>query len=294
MERKVLHEIPPVQDGVFLYIADRHKSAFDYPIHNHEIFELNFVENARGVHRIVGDSTETIGDYDLVLITAPNLEHCWEQGECTSENIREVTIQFYLNFNSNDGVLQSHSFETIRKMFDRARCGLAFPLHAIMKVYNKLDTISQVQDRFYAAQRFFAILYELSRCEGAHELSSSSFARTLAESDSRRIMKVKQFIDEHYHDDIRLEQLADMVNMTPTAFSRYFKKRTGKTLREYIIDIRLGFAIRKLVDSTDAVSEICYDCGFNTLSNFNRLFKERKGCNPTEFREKYQKTRVIF
>jgi AraC-like DNA-binding protein len=90
-----------------------------------------------------------------------------------------------------------------------------------------------------------------------------------------------------------LEQLAELVGMTPTAFSRYFKQRTGKNLSEYIVDIRLGHAARRLVDTTDSVSEICWTTGFNTLSNFNRLFRKRKGCNPTEFREKYQKTKVI-
>ena len=113
------------------------------------------------------------------------------------------------------------------------------------------------------------------------------------DSDSRRVLKVKNYISQHFNDDLRLEQLSSMVGMTPSAFSRFFKQRTGKNLSEFIVDIRLGNAARKLVDTTDSISEICYDCGFNTLSNFNRLFRSRKGCNPTEFREKYYKTKVI-
>ena len=85
-----------------------------------------------------------------------------------------------------------------------------------------------------------------------------------------------------------------MIGMTPSAFSRFFKLHTGKNLSEYIVDIRLGNAARRLIDTTDTVSEICYCCGFNTLSNFNRLFRKRKGCSPTEFREKYCKTKVII
>jgi AraC-like DNA-binding protein len=90
-----------------------------------------------------------------------------------------------------------------------------------------------------------------------------------------------------------LDDLADMVGMTPTAFSRFFKLRTGRTLSEYIIDIRLGHAARKLVDTTMTIAEICYDCGFNNISNFNRIFKKRKGCSPTTFRENYLKTKLI-
>lgn len=71
----VLHEITPLADKDLLYIADRHKREFTYPIHKHDVFELNFVEHANGVRRIVGDSSEVIGDYDLVLITSTDLEH---------------------------------------------------------------------------------------------------------------------------------------------------------------------------------------------------------------------------
>ncbi len=84
-----------------------------------------------------------------------------------------------------------------------------------------------------------------------------------------------------------------MVGMVPNAFSRFFKLSTSKTISEYITDIRLGAAARLLIDTTESVSVICYECGFNTLSNFNRLFRKKKGCSPTEFREKYFKTKVI-
>jgi AraC-like DNA-binding protein len=106
-------------------------------------------------------------------------------------------------------------------------------------------------------------------------------------------MKVKSYIDEHYNEDLSQAVLADLVGMSKTAFSRYFKLRTGKNISEYIVDIRLGHAARMLVDTTDAISEICWTTGFNTLSNFNRLFRKRKGCSPKEFREKYQKTKII-
>ena len=144
------------------------------------------------------------------------------------------------------------------------------------------------------AQELFFILYELSKFDDARELSSSTFAKVDVSSESRRVLKVKEYILAHINDNLRLEQLSDLVGMTPTAFSRYFKLRTGKSLSEYIVDIRLGHAARSLVDTTDSISEICWSCGFNTLSNFNRLFRKRKGCTPTEFREKYCKTKVII
>ena len=94
-------------------------------------------------------------------------------------------------------------------------------------------------------------------------------------------------------DELRLAQLADIAGMSPSAFSRFFKSHTGRTLSEYIIEQRLGYASRMLVDTTNSVAEICYACGFNNLSNFNRIFKKKKNCSPTEFRENYHKTRII-
>ena len=291
-ERRVMHEITPLMGRDVLYIADRRKKEFTYPIHNHEVFELNFVEHAAGVRRIIGDSSEVIGEYDLVLITSPQLEHVWEQNTCTSEDIREITIQFDFGM-VEDSIFGRNPFLSIRKMMNEARKGLCFPLSAIMSVYKELDTLSSIKDGFYAVMQFMTILYELSRCEGARTLASSSFAKVAVEDDSRRILKVKNYINENYMDELRLAQLAEIAGMSASAFSRFFKQHTGRNLSDYIIDIRLGYATRKLVDTSRSISEISFECGFNNLSNFNRIFKKKKGCSPSEFRENYHKTRII-
>ena len=134
---------------------------------------------------------------------------------------------------------------------------------------------------------FFVFSYRFS-------LSSSSFAKIDVHSDSRRVQKVQEYINLHYQEEIRLGQLASMVGMTDVSFSRFFKLRTGKNLSDYIIDIRLGFASRLLVDSTMSIAEICYECGFNNLSNFNRIFKKKKDCSPKEFRENYRKKKKLI
>ena len=291
-ESRVIHEITPLMGKDSLYIADRRKKEFTYPIHNHEVFELNFVEHAPGVRRIVGDSNEVIGEYDKVLITSPDLEHVWEQNVCTSDNIREVTVQFYFDL-SEDGFLSHNPFMSMRKMMQEARKGLCFPLDAIMHVYHLIDTLSSIKDGFYAVTQFMTILYELSKCDGARTLATSSYAKVEAESDSRRILKVKNYINKNYMDEIRLATVSDIAGMSPSAFSRFFKLHTGRNLSEYIIDLRLGYASRMLVDTSKSIAEISYSCGFNNLSNFNRIFKKKKNCSPSEFRENYHKTRII-
>ena len=278
-----------------LYIADRHKSKFSYPLHNHNVFELNFVENAAGVRRIVGDSNEVIGDYDLVLITNPTLEHAWEQHECKSNDIREITIQF--NFGAGmaatDHFFGKTPFESIRHMMKEAQKGLMFPMSAIMKVYDKLSGLSQITDRFTALMEFLNILHTLSLCTGARTLATTSYAKVNIEDDSRRILRVKKYISDNYKYELRLKDLADLANMSESAFCRFFKLHTGRRLSDYIIDIRLGYATRMLIDTTETIAEISFKCGYNNMSNFNRIFKRKKGCSPTEFRNSHHKIKVI-
>jgi AraC-like DNA-binding protein len=286
-----IREITPLSKGDCFYIADRQKTEFTYPIHCHSEFELNFIAHAPGVKRIVGDSIEVIGEYDLVLIAGEDLEHVWQQHECRSQHIREITIQFsselfFANF------IGKNQFDTIRKMLELAQNGLCFPMEAILKTYRLLDKLSSRQG-FAAVLDFLTILYELSlSCGEAWTLSSSSFAKIGANSDSRRVQKVQEYINAHYKEEIRLNELSGLIGMTPAAFSRFFKLRTGKRLMDYIIDIRLGHASRLLVDATMSIAEICYECGFNNISNFNRIFRKRKGCAPKEFRESYRKKKV--
>ena len=292
-EGYVLHEITPLMEKDALYIADRHKKEFTYPIHNHEVYELNFVEHAAGARRIVGDKAEIVGEYDLVLITSCNLEHVWEQADCKSEDIREITIQFKFGDDESDGFFDKKPFEYIRNMIHEARKGLCFNMSAIMKVYDKLNTLSQITDNFEALMQFLTILNTLSRCEGSRTLASSSYAKVNIEDDSRRILKVKNYINENYMYDIKLKDLATIANMSDCAFSRFFKIHTGRTLSDYIIDIRLGYATRMLIDTTQSISEISFQCGYNNISNFNRIFKRKRGCSPSEYRSNYRKIKVI-
>ena len=293
VESKVIHEITPLMGKDVLYIAERRKKEFTYPIHNHKVFELNFVEHAPGVRRIVGDSNEVIGDYDLVLITSPDLEHVWEQNDCISEDIHEITVHFEFDFSDENSIFARNPFTSVRMMMNEARKGLCFPMEAIMKVYQLLNTLSSESDGYYAFMKFLTILYELSRCDGARTLATSSYAKVEVASDSRRVLKVKDYISKNYMNEIRLNDVASLAGMSPSSFSRFFKLHTGRNLSEYIIDMRLGYASRMLVDSTHSIAEIGYGCGFNNLSNFNRIFKKKKGCSPSEFRENYHKTRII-
>ena len=288
----IIHEITPLSEKDCFYIADRRKSEFTYPLHSHSEFEINYIENAEGVRRIVGDSGEVIGKFDLTLIAGEELEHVWEQHDCTSKNIREITIQFSKELFFGN-LIHKNQFSSIRQMLNNGQKGISFPMETIMKIYPLLDTLAAEKSGFHAVMKLLTILYELSMCDNCRTLASTSFAHIDDNTDSRRVRKIYEHINNHYQEEIRLEELAKIIGMTPVALSRFFKLRTGKTVSDHIIDVRLGNATRLLVDTTNSIAEICYDCGFNNLSNFNRIFKKRKECSPKEFRENYRKTKVI-
>ena len=284
-------EITPLGESDCFYLVDRHKTYFDYPVHRHEEYELNFVSNCNGARRIVGDSMEELSTYDLVLV-GPDIEHGWENHNHPECDMREITIQFASDFLEGT-FLSKTQMSSLRTLFNNARTGIAFHLPAIMKIYDRLDVRTQAQPGFIRMLRLLEILYYLSISSDFHLLSSTSFSNVHTPSDSRRILKVQEAISRDYAKPIYLGDMASLAGMTPTAFSRFFKLRTGRTLSEYIIDVRIGHAARALVDTTKTIAEVCYECGFNNISNFNRIFKRKKGCTPKVFRESYTKTRLI-
>jgi AraC-like DNA-binding protein len=284
--RESFTEISRLEPLDIFYVGDRHKTFFEYPAHCHEVYELNFVENAAGVERTIGDSHETIGNLDLVLITGSKLVHVWEQGACPQHDIHEITI--HIDPDTFHGALMDkRAFVSIRRMIERAQRGLAFPEPAIQILREDIVNLAQSNDSFASVIRLFNLLYRLSLVDGARELSSSSFIDAREENEDERVQRAKEYIAKHYMQDISIQELADMVCMNVDSFSRFFRNKTGRTPNRYLIDYRLGIAARMLLTTQLSVAEIGYSCGFNTLSHFNRLFRESKGCTPSEFRERF-------
>lgn len=284
--RESFTEITRLEPLDVYYVGERHKTFFEYPAHCHEVYELNFVENAAGAVRTIGDSHETIGNLDLVLMTGNKLVHVWEQGTCPLQDIYEITIHIDPD-TFRGSLMDKRAFVSIRRMLERAQRGLAFPEAAIQIIKEDIINLAHSNDSFASVIRLFNLLYRLSLVEGARELSSSSFVDSREENEDERVHVIKDYIANHYAENISLKVMAGMVCMSEDSFSRFFKNKTGRTPNRYLIDYRLGIAARLLLNTQLSVAEIGYSCGFNTLSHFNRLFRESKGCTPSEFRERF-------
>jgi len=287
----MIKEITPLTPNDCFTIFSRVKTEFDFPLHFHEEYELNLILNAKGAKRIVGDHISTIDDVELVLV-GPNLPHVWLTHECTTE-ITEITIQWHQDL-FDEKFLKRNQMSFIRQMFDKSLRGISYSEESIMAAKPRLLALKNTNG-FNSVLELLSILNDLSMSKSMSLLSDSGFSNnSTLKYHSRRLEKAFEFMNSNYDKDISLKDLAKLANMTDESFSRFIKKRTGNTFINSLNEIRLGHASRMLIDTTHTITEISYSCGFNNISNFNRLFKKKKHCTPKEFRENFSGNRIFI
>ena len=285
MKDKVLREITPLTPGDCFTLFYRVKSEFDFPLHSHEEFELNFIQNGKGTKRVIGDHIDEIDNTELVLV-GPNLQHGWFTHKCKSKEIKEITIQFHRDL-FDEKFLQRIQRGFIRKMFERSLRGILFSKETTQAIMPRLFGITQ-KHGFDSVVELMSILHDLSTSRNIRTLSDSSFNKTETFSyNSRRIENIMKFLNNNFNKNVSLGEAAKIAAMSEVAFSRFFKMRTGKTFVDTLTEIRLGHASRMLIETTHGITEVAYKCGFNNISNFNRIFKKKKDCTPKEFRQEF-------
>ncbi|WP_232827045.1 AraC family transcriptional regulator [Chitinophaga deserti] len=286
---EIFREKSPLSEKDCFVVFDRRKSSFTFPVHVHPEYELNFVEGAPGAERIIGDSLETIGELDLVLIANPELKHAWKDGTCTSSNIHEITIQFHASL--IEQYLDKNQFNSIRQLFARAARGVSFGPATIARVQPLLRILTMENDGFYSVMRFFILLHELSKGDDYRELSSTVLPEE--NSTALQLHKLRSYVNRHVSGDIRLSDASAIVNMSRSTFARFVKLHTGMNFTDYLLDVRINMAIHQL-KSGSPIPDVVASCGFNSVSYFYRVFKKSKGITPAEFRELSKKHQMII
>lgn len=286
----IIKEITPLTNGDCFTIFERKKRDFDFPLHYHEEMELNFISNAHGARRLVGDHIEEIGDLELVLIGS-NLPHVWETHKLSGQEIHEVTIQFHKDL-FDEKFLRRNQMRVIRELFEKSKCGILFSAETAAQIGPRLIKLNK-KHGFDSVLELMSILHDLSTSRNMRSLSDSTFSQADFSYSSRRIEKVMEYLNSNFDKAISLAEVARLANMTEVSFSRFFKSRTGVSFIDSLIEIRLGHASRKLIDTSESVAEVAYNCGFNNISNFNRIFKKKKGCTPKEFRDNLSGNRIF-
>lgn len=290
MEPNIHREITPLTSQDCFLVFDRTKTFFDFPLHFHPAIELNFISNAKNVRRVVGDSMEEIGDLELVLVGS-GLSHTWEQHNCTSKKIREITIQFHNDLFSKD-LLGKSIMKPLKDMFDRSAHGILFSEETTRNIASRIKRVSKLAsiDYFLELQSIF---YDLAISRNQRLLSTST-VRLEDFENSDRLKSLYYFIQDNYTNKITLTEVSSLLNMSTVSFNRFIKKHTGRTFVEYLNAVRVGYASQMLVEKDLGISEIAFECGFNNIAHFNRLFKKCKGVTPSIYKENFSGIKKVL
>ena len=285
---QIYREITPLREPDVFVVLDSASNGFDYPIHNHPEYELNLVVGISG-SRIVGDSTERYADFDLVLL-GPYLYHKWDGDAAmlaSGKPYRVLTIQFGMDlFNAH--LLQKERFFKIRKLLSDARRGLKFSGNIFGEAMKTMLRLTE--DRGFAnVIDFLSLLDLLSQTDERTFLASEGFTPQAIKTDSNRIQIAYGYILKNFATpEMKIGDLATLLNMSESAFSHFFQKYTNKSFTQFLVDVRLGHTCKLLLDTDETINQICYRSGFNNLANFNRLFKKYRTVTPAEYRKKYK------
>ncbi|MHA8067370.1 AraC family transcriptional regulator [Aquirufa sp. ROCK2-A2] len=254
---------------------------FEFKWHYHPEYELTCIVKGNG-NRIVGNSYEQFAEGDMVLLGS-NLPHTWSNKQSDDTYSEAIVIQFSKEFISP--FLDLHESVLIKNMLESSSRGISFgPDETLRAKMNEL-TESYGVDRILG---LISLLDELSKRQTSF-IAPNTFHNVVSKKSEMRINKVCNYIQNHFSDKLSIKKVADLIHLTESNFCKFFKKATGKTYSNYINEIRINEACRLLVQTEKTVSQISFECGFETLSYFNRVFMKIKQTTPSKYKESHSK-----
>lgn len=264
---------------------------FDPNWHFHREYQLFVVLEGTGT-RFIGDHVTPFKKGDLVF-TGPDLPHLWRSDLEYFNGDKHlwtegIVVYFHENFLGND-FLQKQEMYKLKQLFTLAHRGLEIQGKTAEQVTALMHQLLTQTD-FESVLTLLNLLNLLSNTTDYNLLASTGYTNSLKESDTERMNRVHEFVMKNFREKISLEQVAELANMTPSSFSRYFKTHANKTFSDFLTEIRIGYSCKLLIEKKMGISAACYESGFNTLSNFNRQFKAVTQHSPLEYRKKYLAT----
>lgn len=278
----LFEKIPLLGNSTFL-IREHTVKWFDYPPHYHPEYELIYISQGQGL-RYVGNNVSEFHDGDLVLIgpMTPHYRQNKHLGPVLSK-ARQILIQFHPDFLGKE-FEERNEAKDINHLLRKSVHGIYFFGADAKKAGDYMEIMLKARNNFDGLIIFLTIINILSETKSFELLSHGSIVEYVKKDDDNRIDQVYDFITRNYKEEISLSDLSQKFGMKESAMSHFIKKRTGKNFSDILIDLRLDQACKLLVETELPVSRICFDCGFNNLSNFNRIFKKEKMITPFNFR----------
>ncbi len=254
-------------------------------IHSHKNFELNLITSGSG-RRIVGNHISSYSRGDLVLL-GPEISHCWEVLETEKDKDPEcVVTHFYENLITSD-FFNIPELEDVVELLKLASGGIVFKGPETKKAAITLMSMVNTTglERYIHMLKVFSHLLKIEERE--YLALPSSMPETY-NKDRDQIDKIYEYVFQNVQEGINLQEAANLVYMEPSSFCRYFKKKTSQTFMEYVKNVRIGIAAKLLAETDKRITQICYECGYNNLANFNHYFKIIMGKTPSEYRKDFR------
>jgi AraC-like DNA-binding protein len=261
---------------------------FDPNWHFHPEYQIFLVLKGTGT-RFIGDHVTPFKKGDLVF-TGPNLPHLWQSDhEYFNDNTELLTegivIYFPENFLGKE-LLQKNEMYKVKHLLQLAHRGVEIYGETHKRVSELMHRVLHVSD-FDQVLTLLNILNIISNSSEFNLLATEGYTNSMKETETDRMNRVYAYVMKNFREKITLNDVAAIANMSPSAFSRYFKVHANKTFSDFLTEIRVGHSCKLLTNQTINVSQVCYDSGFSTLSNFNRQFKAVTHYSPLEYRKKY-------
>lgn len=273
------YEKIPANDETSLLARHIKVPYFDAPLHFHPEYELTLIISGNG-KRFVGDSVENFESGDLVLLGS-NLPHFWRSDKPSETTSEAIVIQFSTDFVENIlGKLAE--CKNILSMLILAKCGIKFKASFAVLLEDLID-----KKDLKRLTLFIELLETLSQSTDYQILASENFNIKPDDAENERMRKILEFTLDNFQNEVEINEVADLANLTVPSFCRYFKARTRKTYIDYLHEIRVGHARKLLIDNKLSISQIGLECGFQNLSNFHRIFKKQVGLTPLAYRKHF-------
>ena len=259
---------------------DATKKNTDNLWHYHPEIELVYINGGAGKRRI-GSHISYYTEGDLILIGS-NLPHCGFTDKFTG-NKNEILVQMKTDF-LGQTFFNIPEMKKIQNLLEVAKGGIAFSGSTKQILGDKMEDLDNQND-FERILSILHILNELALSDEFKVLNAEGFSLETEVKDNDRINTIFNHVKTNFQEDIPLKDIADMVSMTVPSFCRYFKKVTNKTFVQFVNERRLVHASKLLNEQTMSITEVCFECGFNNFSHFNKSFKAFTGQNPSEYRK---------
>lgn len=281
---KALHYNLNIPNDRTIIVQEEVLDSFYPHFHKHPEFQLVWI--AEGSGKLIVDDTIHEFECGEVFLIGANQPHVFK-GSILPLNVRMVSVFFNLK-GALEYIFNLPELKTLYNFLSNYSHGFRVPKEFLDEVINRINNLKD-SDGADRVINFIHLLKLLNTISKNVLPLSGAVIKELNDVTSIRIVSICNYIKQNFRQDLNLNEIAEKANLTPQAFCRYFKKSTGKTFVLYLNELRVSEATRLLVtERYDCISMIAYNSGFNSITNFNRVFRSITGLSPKEYLLRYQ------